>query len=447
MDLARACVALGLCAVVGAGCGLGLAGLGPATLGSRDGGADAAGADVTLDAEDAGEPQEAAPAEAASGDSSVVTITTVGAVTQPTGLAQETHLVWANHSARWWLFWVDAGQPGQLQATSSPDFVTWTDATPLALPASHAEQGGNFSVAYADLGGQDVVHITLDLQYPDPYDQRHFHARATLAGAAILYGPPAQLTMVTNPALTPPDGPATVVTADGHVFDATGLTTVADGGSEVAWGSTGTDMGTSWDGHFGPPQTVATAPYPVSARAFASFGTGLGAGLLALWELADEEDPTNVAWSSYGVLGWGAPANLFPPDAQSANDWDVAVVAANDVRVVRRSLDGTFDHVRYDGNSWTTLVAPPQDPGLAGSGVVLLTSGSHVAVVAIAGDAASSVRMIVWDGSAWGAWSTLEGSPATRRYLSAWSSPGHAAVLWTQSSSLALDIAGETVSF
>jgi hypothetical protein len=55
--------------------------------------------------------------------------------------------------------------------------------------------------------------------------------------------------------------------------------------------------------------------------------------------------------------------------------------------------------------------------------------------------------MIVWDGSAWGAWSTLEGSPATRRYLSAWSSPGHAAVLWTQSSSLALDIAGETVSF
>jgi hypothetical protein len=171
---------------------------------------------------------------------------------------------------------------------------------------------------------------------------------------------------------------------------------------------------------------------------------------VAFWELADQEpDPTNVAWSQNGILGWGSPDVVFnPPNPQSTNDWDVVEVGANDLRVVRRALDGTFDHLRYDGTTWTTLAAPASDPGLAESGLVLLTDGTQVAVVTIASDAASSVRMVVWDGSAWGAWSTLEGSTASRRYLSAWSSPGHNAVLWTeQTVALDLDIVGRLVSF
>jgi hypothetical protein len=204
-------------------------------------------------------------------------------------------------------------------------------------------------------------------------------------------------------------------------------------------------MGTSWDGMLGLQQNIATAAYTVNARTFAI----AGGNLLALWEYADQDpDPTNVAWSQFDViLGWASPDLVFTPNSQSANDWDVVEVSTDDLRVVRRALDGSYDHLRYDGTTWTVLPPPPNDPGLAESGVVLLANAPHVAVLAIGSDAATSVRMVVWDGTTWGAWSTLEGSPVSRRYLSAWSSPGHTAVLWTQAGGQGLEIAGTTVAF
>jgi len=430
-------------------CGLALDGLGSAAHDASTG----------VDSGDDAEPAEAGGGDDApsgpdapglgDGAASTVTITSVGAITQPTGLAQETHLLYATHSARWWLFWIEDAQPYELQATSSLDFTTWTAATPLVLPASLDEQGGDFSVGYADIAGVDVVHITLGLHFPDADagpDRRHFHARASLSGGAILYDPPEQVTMVTDPGLTEPDGPATIVTSDHRVWDSSGWANDTTTGNEVAWESAGFDLGTSWDGMLGQQQNIAMAAYTVNARTFAV----AGGSLVAFWELADQEpDPTNVAWSENGILGWGTPAAVFnPPKPQSANDWDVVAVSASDLRVVRRALDGSFDHLRYDGTTWTTLPAPPPDPGLAESGLVLLANGMDVAVVTIASDASSSVRMLVWDGSTWGTWSTLEGSTASRRYLSAWSSPGHDAVLWTQQTpALDLVIVGRLVSF
>jgi hypothetical protein len=430
-------------------CGLALDGLGSAAPDASMGGGDAAGDAEPLEAGEGDDaPSEADAPGTGDGAATPVTITSVEAITQPTGLAQETHLLYATHSARWWLFWIEDTQPYQVQASSSPNFVTWTDATPLTLPASHGEQGGNFSVAYADIAGVDVVHVTIDLHFPDTDagpDRRHFHARASLSGGAILFDPPEQVTMVTDPTLADPDGPATIVTSDKRVWDSSGWANYMGSGHEAVWESEGFDLGTSWDGMLGLQQNLATSAHTVNARTFAV----AGGSLVALWELADEEpDPTNVAWSQLGILGWGTPANVFATNAQSANDWDVVEVSAKDLRIVRRALDGTFDHLRYDGTTWTTLAAPPSDPGLADSGLVLLTDGTRVAVVTIASDAASSVRLLVWDGAAWGAWSTLEGSTASRRYLSAWSSPGHNAVLWTQqSAALDLDIVGELVTF
>jgi len=396
--------------------------------------------------DDAGSQAEASATN--DGGASTVVITSVGAITQPTGLAQETHLLYATHSARWWLFWIEDTQPYELQASASPDFVTWTAATPLQLPASLDEDGADFSVAYADIAGVDVVHITLGLHFPDADagpDRRHFHARATLAGGAIVYDTPEQVTMITDPTIIEPDGPSTIVTSDGRVWDSSGWANSMGTGNEVAWESEGFDLGTSWDGMLGLQQNIAAEAHTVNARTFAVAGDNL----VALWELADQEpDPTNVAWSQNGGLGWETPALVFnPPNPQSANDWDVVEVGAKDLRVVRRALDGTFDHLRYDGTTWTTLAAPPSDSWLAESGVVLLTDGTRVGVVTIAGDAATSVRLIVWDGSAWGAWSTLEGSSAPRRYLSAWSSPGRNAVLWTQQTAAPdLDIVGIRVT-
>jgi hypothetical protein len=450
-SLARVACVAGVGAVGAApACGLALDGLGAATPDASTG-VDAADAMEPAEggSDDGGSEGDGGTDAASTGDGAPgpVTITSVGAITQPTGLAQETHLLYATASARWWLFWIEDAEPYELQATSSVDFTTWTAATPLALPGSLDEQGGDFSVAYASIAGVDVVHISLDLQFPDVDagpDRRHYHARASLSGGAILYDAPFEMTMVTDPKLEPPDGPATIVTSDHRVWDSSGWANTMGTGNEVAWQSEGFENGTSWDGMMGLAQPIAAETNTVNARAFAV----AGGSLVAFWELADEEpDPTNVAWSQNGILGWGTPAKVFPSNPQSANDWDVIPVSASDLRVVRRSLDGTFDHLRYDGTTWTTLGAPPADPGLAESGLVLLTDGTRVGLVTIASDAASSVRMIEWDGTAWGAWSTLEGSTASRRYLSAWSSPGHNAVMWTQQTpSLELDIVGMVVS-
>jgi hypothetical protein len=451
--LVRALAMLACVAAVGVApaCGLALDGLGAATPDASTGSVDAG--DAMTPAEggsgDDGGPNDG-PADAAStgdGAAGPVTITSVGAITQPTGLAQETHLLYATASARWWLFWIEDAQPYELQASSSVDFTTWTAATPLALPGSLDEQGGDFSVTYANIAGVDVVHISLDLRFPDVDagpDRRHYHARASLSGGAILYDAPVEMTMITDPAIIEPDGPATIVTSDHRVWDSSGWANYMGTGNEVAWQSEGFENGTSWDGMMGAAQPIAAEATTVNARAFAV----AGGSLVALWELADQEpDPTNVAWSQNGILGWGTPANVFASNPQSANDWDVIEVSANDLRVVRRALDGSFDHLSYDGTTWTTLAAPPSDPGLAEAGLVLLTDGTRVAIVTIANDGASSIRMIEWDGSAWGAWSTLEGSTATRRYVSAWSSPGHNAVMWTQQTpSLEVDIVGMLVS-
>jgi hypothetical protein len=315
------------------------------------------------------------------------------------------------------------------------------------MPGSHANQGGDLSVAYADLGGVDVVHVTLSLHFPAASDRRHFHVRATLSGGAIVYGTPAQLSMVNDPKLVDPDGPATMVASDGTVWDATGWANYQGTGNEVAWQS-GTDQGSTWNGNFGGQQNIAAATATINARAFAEMGTGSSSAPIALWELGDAEpDPTNVAWSQPGIIGWQSAANVFAGASQSANDWDAVVVGPTDLRVVRRALDGTMAHAKYDGNAWTSLPAPPPDPGLAEAGVVLLTDGEHVAIVTVAGDAASSLRRVVWSGVAWGAWSTLQGAPAARRDLSAWSSPGHYAVLWTETNGSSADIVGMPVSF
>jgi len=430
-------------------CGLALDGLGSAAPDASmavDGGSDVEPGEAGEEGDDA-TPEADAPGD---GATSTVTITSVGAISWATGVAQGTHLVYATHSARWWLFWIEATQPYELQACSSPDFTTWTNATPLQLPASLDENGGNFSVSYADIAGIDVVHITLGLHFPDVDagpDRRHFHARASLSGGAILYDSPVEVTRVTDPALVGPDGPATIVTADKRVWDSSGWANYMGTGNEVAWESEGFDLGTSWDGMLGIQQSLAAEAHTVNARTFAVAG---GGALVALWELADQEpDPTNVAWSQNGILGWGTPATVFGGKPQSANDWDVVEVSANDLRIVRRTVEGTFDHLRYDGMTWTTMPAPPADPGLTEAGLVLLAEGARVAVVTIASDPAESIRMVVWDGTAWGTWSTLEGSTATRRHLSAWSGPGHNAVIWTQegANALDLDIVGRLVTF
>jgi hypothetical protein len=428
---ASVAVACGVTVAVVPGCGLALGGLG-AAQGTDASGDDALALEETS-VDDGRQHDEETPdsAEADATQDPAVMLAQAGSLATGTGLAQQTHILYATNSARWWLFWIAAGQPQQLQVSSSPDFVTWTVATPLALPAAHGGIGGNFSAAYADLGGVDVVHLTFSLHFA-PSDSRHLHARATLSGGAILWGQPLQLTQIDS-TLTDPDGPATMVMPDGHIWDSTGWAQYFGTGNEVAWESSGTDQGTSWDGMFGGQQGIATATDTVNARAL--FTVGTGATPFALWALGDQvPDPSNVGWSQDNTIWSVSPGTVFPTgNTQSSDDWDAVLVSATDLRVVRRTIDSNYDHVSYDGSSWTTMAAPPNDPGLIETGVVALSDGPRVAIVAIGSDPASSVRMTEWTGVSWSAWTTLDGFPAQRGALSGWSSSGgHAAVIWTE---------------
>jgi hypothetical protein len=429
------------------GCTLGVTGLELSSEGGVGVDASSEGGDGAADGGEASVPTDGAASEGAPkagpGPDAIVP---VGGVQSATGLAQGAHLVYANHAARWWLFYVSDAQPMALQTLSSADFVTWTPGATLALGGLHDDQGGNFSVAYADLGGDDVVHVTYGLHLPPPLDRHHYHVRATISGSTITFGTPLDLSDIGSAQLVEPDGPAVYVSSDGRVWDASGWATFMGTGNEVAWASTGFDLGVSWDGLFGPQQGIGAGMHTVNARQLATAG-GVGT-MVALWEKADAEpDPTNVEWSQLNGVGWSAPQDVFPAaGSQSANDWGAATLSNGYLHVVRRKLTGGFEQQLFDGVSWQTAPAPPDDPGLAESGVAVLTDGNVVSVFAIASDAADSVRQNVWNTSAWGAWSTVEGSSVPRRYLSGYASGTHAAIIWTQANGASYEIAGKLVT-
>jgi len=108
---------------------------------------------------------------------------------------------------------------------------------------------------------------------------------------------------------------------------------------------------------------------------------------------------------------------------------------------------GVFEHAQYNGSLWSPGQAIPLLSGEFGAGVVVLTDGTHLIAATIAID--SSVRVVEWSGGAWGAWSSLEDSVATRSYLSGYSSAsaGKAALVWTETGASGHQIAGRLVTF
>jgi hypothetical protein len=152
---ALSCVACGL-TVVGA-----------ADAPAVDGGASAdASTEASTDTNDAATSDGEAPPplDGATPDAGgPVAIARAGNVAAPTGAAGQTHLVYAENGRRWWLFTITSSASTSLQAWSSSDFTTWTQAMDLPLPRPHAGQGSNFSVAYAAIGSHDVIHLAIGL--------------------------------------------------------------------------------------------------------------------------------------------------------------------------------------------------------------------------------------------------------------------------------------------
>jgi hypothetical protein len=367
-----------------------------------------------------------------------VGITSVGAVSNATGLGMETHVIYATHAKLWWLFWFDSTQTQTIQTSYSPDFVNWMPGGTLPLTLELQGLGSNLSVAYADVGGTDVVHLTIGASSTAEPVRHHLHARAVVQGTTITFGSVADVSDVTGASDTDPDGPATIVDSQGTVWDATGWNNATGGvGNEAVAASTSLEQGgASWTDVFGSQSNIFVATGNVHSRTFATAGANL---LLALCDAADTPAPTanstNVEWMSWDGAVWSGPTDVFAGGkTQTPNDWGVATMSDGHMHVARRATDGSWDHVRYDGAAWTTIAAPPADTlGWAtGQGVVVLSHGTNAAIVTIASDTANTLRMIVWTGTAWGQWTTLEGTTASRGWVSGWSGPMNNAVIWTE---------------
>lgn len=374
-------------------------------------------------------------------------VVSAGSIAAATGLAQQKHLIYAVGSARWWLFYIDSTDVLSLKTATSADFSTWTSGGTLTLPQPHGGDAQSFSVDYASIAGQDVVHLTFSHRLA-ANDRRRYHTRARISASTITFGTPAMINSTTDlPASLDPDGTATLIGQDQRIVDLSGWTNVAGSGNAVAWQSSSLDLGASWAPGFGAQQAIGpAATAAVNARALVGLASSQ---VLTLWELADTEpDPTNIMSSRWNGALWTAPANVFVAAAQNANDWALCRVSDTDIHAVRRISSGAYEHRHYDGATWGAGQAIAAQPGIAGGGVVLLQTMTGLTLVTIASDAASTVRQTRWAAAAWSAWSTVEGSTATRTHLEGYGAPamGKLAVIWTQANGASFDVVASPVA-
>ena len=384
-----------------------------------------------------------------------VAIAAGGTVRAPTGNSQQTHLIHATHSGRWWLFTIDDLDTSAIYTYSSPDFVTWTKGASLTLPFPHSKEGGNFTVAYADIGGVDVVHLGVSLVVNAANDRRHDHARATISGSTISFSVPEELAQVTN-ALTSydnPDGCATVITADGHVMDLTGWAPYngnpATTGNACSYVSQSVDIGAAWAQGFAARGDIETVPNAVNARI--AIATG-GGQVVSIWEGGENEPlASNLRSANGNGSTWANQSSVFPPGhTMNANDWSAARLTNGEVHAVRRTTTQTYEHRKLVGTSWSDGQTIPALNGAVDGGLVLLAIGTRLLMLTIADDSPTSVMASSWDaaGKTWSAWKMLEGANVSRGFLSGFSAQdGNAAVIWTQRAGGMTNVVGRRVIF
>ncbi len=464
---------------------------GDATTGPRDGGSDGttsgphdAASEGSSSEADGGTGETDAEIDAPSSFAPTPTtiLSSVGIATE-TGNAQQQHLVFATNSQRWWFFYIDA-DPMSLHASWSVDFATWTDATALTLPMGHGGEGRNFSIAYKNFGGRDVIHAATSL-HDDP-KRIVWDTRATISGAKITWETSSEVHDLddldeVDGGLAPagsqggdscdPDGPSVTIAPGGTVTVATSWVAVPGCcycDSNFAT-SLSPDNGTTWDAGFQLPLFHITVPGTTSARQVVALSSG---NLLGGWETADNIPPSDVTWGATSAGAW-VPEDQDDPNywvfpqpnvmqVQEKNDWSFCRISDNAIHAVHRKYalladaaptqSRVFEDYVFDGSSWTFDSTLADDVGIPGSGVVLVTNGTSLLAAAIAQDGSDSIRYATWTSGTWSAWSSLvgpDGGAATRAYLSGsgCDDPGHPAIVWTEGASppyqvIAVPVAG-----
>jgi len=367
-----------------------------------------------------------------------------------TGLAQQNHLVLAENDCRYWYFYLDNGV-NEVRTRFSTDLVTWTAGNSLTLPTPEPHGGiaANFSVAYANAGGTDVIHIVMAQPSDDAggtgfvYDHRFTldGPRGAAQPGAVVSSPLFPLTRgVQGGDCVPVDGPSIVIGADKHVYAATGWSFESEGpraGTHCDLDvyrsdSAETGRAADWSGTFTQTGYYVTAEYTNNHLLVSLPSTNTVTGFFPEPQAGQSPDVSfdSVAWvpSVVDYDGGEAPRPYDGPSTfasgqgdHGTNDWAVCRLNDGDLRIVRRRLDGVFEAKRLSGSSWIdeappAALAQPDAAGVynvVGSGLVILSTPDQAKGMAafVMDPDDSTIRFARWlPASGWSStWTSLGG--------------------------------------
>ena len=420
-----------------------------------DAGEDAARDASTHDARDASTavpdaatdaPQDSPNVVASGGDGGVLSgslspftvVADAGSNAYPVGYGEQLHSVYAMTSNTYWLFYPGPTNTQISTAISTAAKPTMFTAGPsITVPDGYAlTDGYSFSVAYTNLGAEDVVHFVADGTTAGNYQAIHFRAAISGTSLAVTPGSVVSLATTTKGGSCTNDGPATVVASDGTVYDVTAWT---DHSAQDT--SCDTDVYTSTSKENGTlfPTSFTYSGYYVSNPGYdySHALVGLRTSPSVLVAFPDQD---NAALSDFGSMGWAFSSTFtiaktfLSPSVElftsldmlnSVDDWAACVMSDTDVRIVRHvtaSAGGdptTFEEADYNGTAWSISASPPPDvTSGVDTGLVLLNSSASPGTMLVATiDTSGSIE--VARSTAAGRWSTnLASTGAHRQSLS-----------------------------
>jgi hypothetical protein len=303
--------------------------------------------------------------------------------------------------------------------------------------------GANFSVAYMNASGTDVVHVVLDQPQPQPMlHASSWDLRSTITGGKL--GAPVKTALYDDTTV----GRGLTLTGSGSACDIIDCPTVAIGGDGKVYEGTGWQIYSSPDPRAGTNcdldvfQSSVVESGGAWSASFAQSGYFVSAGYTnghflmplpslnrvagAFPEPGSGNDYATVAWADDVTTYTGAPGSsmmftgpyVFSDQSrpEGSDDWAACRVSDSEIHalrhVVKSGVPTSFDAAITSGKgaNWTAETAPPDlasamVPGSSfeGTGLVILSDPdpSH-GMIAFAIGADGSVSYVPWKQGAWG---------------------------------------------
>jgi hypothetical protein len=403
-----------------------------------------------------------------------VTIAPTGATSLAVGFGVQAHSFFARNDGSYWLFYTD-GTPG-IRTRTSKDFRTWTDGDTVSLGgvAGTVDDGSNFSLAYDDIAGHDVVHILANTK--NGLDPPAVHLRGTVSVGHFKVTK--TISLANTNIVCDAAGPTTLISADHHVYDMTAwMSHSCCSCDSNLFVSQSPDTGDDWSPGFAFKGFVYSIPNSTYAHQLVELPSAGPGVVFGAWPDMDPGNGTlfdSIGWALSTSIGVGGPnfqgreqdvtgvgygqvasteAFFSAGGKASYNDWSICRLADNEVYAVRHvgadAADvGLFQQARYDGAMFQSSTAPPTVAAASNSGVVLLGDGvaSHGMLLVVIGRD-NALHIFKWTNGQWATLPVLPSSGALRHTLSGTGCAGPGArVFWTEGANAPYAVKGVDLS-